>query len=174
MSKLNIKRRKLVKAAGASVVAGSFVAGEVAAHRPSEIDWYAHEIVDCDGTEVLIEDNLPPDGNRFLMDRERLLAHIELDHGWSQTEVTEFETELTKLCDNLGTPDWDVLEWYSHKIVDCFTKSGTTYITVRDGLGYEFDITRSFLEDHIKNDHGWEKPDRDEFFDALDHYCFDH
>lgn len=167
-------RRDVLAVVGSSVALGTLAIGEAAAHRPGEIDWYSHEIVDCDGTEVLIEDSLPPDGNRFLMDRERLLVHIERDHGWSVTELTEFEVELDKLCENLGTPDWSVLERYSHRIVDCFTKSGTTYVTVRDGLGYEFDITRTFLEDHIKNDHGWPKSDREAFFDALDHYCYDH
>lgn len=59
------------------------------------IDWYSHEIVGCEGDEVIIEDGLE---NRFTLERERLMTHIREDHGWEEEKIQAFREALDNLC----------------------------------------------------------------------------
>ena len=163
-------RRTVLKGAAAGMVASPFAIGSAAAHRPDAIDWYEHWIIDYDCTDVFIEDELPG-GNVFKVGKDKALNHIAEDHGWSETEMADFEEELDKLCLGLE-PNWDIINWYTHEIIGCAEESdGSRTIVVEDGLGYTFTITEEFLMDHLKHDHGWSFEERSEFKDDLDHYC---
>lgn len=174
MSKKNessngMDRRRVLKTVGAAMAAGTASVGTAAAHRPDPLDWYQHWIVGCTGDYVVIEDELPG-GNTFVVRQDTALDHIVNDHGWSELTITKFVAEIEKLCAGLE-PDWDVLEWYTHRIVDCREGSDQRYITVKDGLGYTFEIGYDFFTHHIANHHGWSQEDQDEFFAAVDHFC---
>lgn len=165
-----VDRRTVLKGAAAGLAVSPFAIGSAAAHRPDAIDWYQHWIIDYDCTDVYIEDNLPS-GNVFTVSKDKALNHIANDHGWSETEMADFEEELDKLCLGLE-PNWDIINWYTHKIIGCVEESdGSRSVVVEDGLGYTFTITESFLMDHLKHDHGWSFETRSDFKDALDHYC---
>lgn len=165
----SVDRRTVLKSVGAAMALGTAGVGSVSAHRPSPVDWYSHKIIGCTGDEVVIEDSLPG-GNVFTVPLDKALNHIRNDHGWTEVTIARFSVEVEKLCLGLE-PDWDVLAWYSHTIVDCREGSDQRYVTVKDGLGYKFEIGYGFFTDHIAHDHGWSQEDQNTFFDAMDHYC---
>ncbi len=118
-----------------------------------EKGWYLHAIAMVNEHEqlVTIADGL---GHRFNLSFSMIDAHLQKDHGWSWTPRKGQERDYYAFLRERA--------WYAHTIVD--VNDEKKLITIRDGLGKNFQISFDFFFFHTSEHHKWTNNDVAECF----------